>query len=165
MESTDKSMSSDGQKRWFSAGHSTSHNCSIVAPRNQGKSVKGKNNSSFASSSQKPCFETLVISAWKVDVPGMVYLLHVNNDKTLGFLDLLGRKPCACCQCQFRGQPELGFSIGMANMHMHSRLFPRKEKEPKTTLTKNCRRHGRIIASNVQIEGLAVTKLERSPES
>ena len=153
MDSTAKSMSSDGQKRWFSAGHSTSHNCSIVAPRNHGNSANGKNNSSSPSNSQKPCFETWVISAWEVDVPGMGYLLHVNNDKTLSFLDLFGRKPGTCCQRQFRRQPKLGFPIGMANMHMHSRLFPRKEKEPKTTLTKNCRRHGRIIAPNVQAKG------------
>ena len=139
MDSTSKSMSSAGQNRWLSLGNSTSHSCSIVAPRNHGKSVNGKNNSSSASNSQKPCFETLVISAWKVDVPGMSYLLHVNNDKTLSFLDLFRRKPGACCQRQLWRHPELGFPIGMANMHMHSWLFPRKEKEPKTTLTKNCR--------------------------
>lgn len=148
MDSTAKSMSKDDQKRWFSAGHSTSHSCSIVAPRNHGKSVKGKNNSSSASSNQKPCFETFVISTWKVDVPGMGYLLHVNNDKALSFLDLLGRKPCTYCQRQFRRYPKFGFSIGVANMHMHPWLFPRKEKEPKTALTKNCRRHGEIISPN-----------------
>jgi hypothetical protein len=139
MDSTSNSMSGAGQNRWLSADNSTSQICSIVAPRNHGKSENIKNDTSSASNIQKPCFETLVISVWKVDVPSMNYLIHVNYDKTFSFLDLFGRKPGARCQRQLWRHPEVGFPVRMAKMHMHSWLFPRKEKEPKTTLTKNCR--------------------------
>jgi hypothetical protein len=60
----------------------------MLALRNHGKSENGKNNSSSASSSQKPCFETCVISTREVGVPGMVDFLQVNGDESLRFLDL-----------------------------------------------------------------------------
>jgi putative addiction module killer protein len=49
-------------------------------------------------------------------------------------------------QLNLRLQLELGFSVGMGDVHVHPRLFPRKEEEAKRPMTENGRNHARIIA-------------------
>jgi hypothetical protein len=45
-------------------------------------------------------------------------------------------------QCDLGREPELCLSVGRVNMHMHTGLFPREEKEPEVAILENRRAHG-----------------------
>ena len=54
----------------------------------------------------------------------------------LGVGQLARAEPDLFCQLNARGEPEFGFTIRVSNMHVHSRLFARKEEEAEGANTK-----------------------------
>src|SRR5437870_2587011 len=109
----------------------------MVACLNHGNSAKGTNSSSSFSSSQKPFLEMWVTSAAEVLVPGIVDLLKMPIDDPLGVSELACRQAGLRRQFDSRREPEFRLAVGMRHVHMHSRLFARKEEEPIRTVADN----------------------------
>ncbi len=100
----------------------------MVALRNHGNCSNGSSNSSLPSSSQKPCFETWVTSGAEMTVPGICNFSDVSFNDRLRFTDLALVEPDSNCQMNHRRQPEFSLTIGMGNVNVNARLFPREEK-------------------------------------
>lgn len=73
-----------------------------------------------------------------------------------GLLELVIIESDAIGELNIGLQPELGFPIGMTDMHMDSRLFTRKEEKPETVFTKYCGGHDGILAPVANIRALRI---------
>src|SRR5437773_9563852 len=109
----------------------------MVACLNHGNSANGTSRSSSLSSSQKPFLEMWVTSAAEVLVPGTADLLKMPIHDPLGVSELACRQTRLRRQFHARRKPELSLAVGMRHVHMHSRLFARKEEEPIRTVADN----------------------------
>jgi hypothetical protein len=123
IDSTDKSMSRSGQNRWSAVWRSTTEIFSILASRNHGNCSNGKNNSSSAINSHRPCRDTFVTSTGKVLVPGIGDLLSMVFEQLLCLADNVLRQARLSGKFDFRVQPKLRLTIRMGHMDVHPRFF------------------------------------------
>lgn len=75
-------------------------------------------------------------------MPSVAYVIFMLLNKAESLIDLLSGKASVLGKFNIRLKPKLGFTTLPLNMHMHSRLFPRKEVKPETSLTENGWTHG-----------------------
>jgi len=70
-------------------------------------------------------------------IPGIDNLLKVFFDQLLRFNDKMVWQARLSGQFHRRLQPKLGLSVRVGHMDVHSRFFPREEKETKRPCPKN----------------------------
>ena len=83
-----------------------------------------------------------VTSTGEMLAPGVASVIFMLLNEVERCIDLLPRKAGVLCEFNRGLDPKFGFAIGTLSMHMHSRLCPREEIKPETTLTKNGWTHG-----------------------
>lgn len=62
--------------------------------------------------------------------------MQIHN--ALGFPELVRAETGLVCQLNEWREPELGFTIGVSDVYMHSRLFAGKKEKPKRAFTNYC---------------------------
>src|SRR2546428_447256 len=109
-----------------------------VASLNQGKSSKGRNSSRSSTRIQNPCAEIFETSTlWEVLAPRISdLLLPLRNQLKRTIHDRLA-EAINPGQRDFRLHPELGFTVGRDDMHMHPRLLAREEVHAERSLAKD----------------------------
>jgi hypothetical protein len=113
----------------------------MVADLNHGNSENYTANSSSSSKSQKQCLDTLVTSAAKVAMPGILNLPNMGFNDGLRLTNLHILKPDIHCQVYRGSQPEFRFAIRVRNVDMDAGLLAREEKPSELAVTNDCWRH------------------------
>jgi hypothetical protein len=62
-------------------------------------------------------------------------------DELLNEPEIAPTQPIILSQLDPRLHPELGFTLRAMDVHVHSRLFPRKEEEAKASFSEDSRAH------------------------
>src|SRR5436190_23818250 len=122
----------------------------MEASSNHGKALNDTNSSCSSMSSQNPCGETFVTSTREVLRPSIADLIDVFLNQFPGFGDSLRLQ--AVGRMQFHGwlDPELRLAFGMLHMNVSTRLFARKEVEPKPLHAQYRGTHSERIAQSAR---------------
>ena len=87
--------------------------------------------------SQNPCEDTLVTATGEVLVPGATDFINVLLDKLQRLIQSRRVQAIVRGELYRRFDPELGLSVGMIHVDVHSWLFAREKVEPKSSNAKN----------------------------
>jgi len=136
----------------------------MVASRNQGNSVNGRKSSSSASSSQKPCADTLVTSAAEVLCPSSADVMLLYLYEGLDCPKLAVVKAKILRQFCARLKPELRLPVRALDMDMQPPLLPRKEvnRYPSSRKIVGLMVHAPAAAVGAQRWSSAAAQEERS---
>jgi hypothetical protein len=145
MDSTAKSMSRSGHRRWCGLGLSTNMISRILASWNQGNSLNGTKSSRSSTSNQNPSGPRLLTSTAEMALPRRADFIFVFPHQPEHRRQSTTAEAIILRQGDRGFQPELRLPVSVLNMYVRPRLFAGKEIEPIPTGPEDCRTHGRRI--------------------